>query len=141
MGLEDPNKTYANLAEANRTSWARSWPCRSSSPRASAGSSSPSSVSDPHGFVWEYDYTHVQELQEALDAVHARTREDWKAGLITLNEAREQLGYDPAPDGDQYFPGTGAEDELDELPRRCSAATNDRLKRLALAGRNGDGWH
>ena len=63
-------------------------------------------VPDPTRFTVEYDYSQLQELQESLDSLHMRRREDWKAGVIQLNEARELLGFDPDPGGNRWFPGT-----------------------------------
>jgi hypothetical protein len=44
-------------------------------------------------------------LQEDEDAKHARAREDLKAGLLSLNEAREVIGRKPVPgeDGDVFY--------------------------------------
>ena len=64
MGLEDPNKTYANLAEANRTSWGAIVALQELVAEGLRWQLLPEFGVDPHGFVWEYDYTHVQELQE-----------------------------------------------------------------------------
>jgi hypothetical protein len=50
--------------------------------------------------VVEYDYSGVAELNEAMDALHARVRDDYKAGIIQLNEARELLGFDAVEGGD-----------------------------------------
>jgi len=113
LGLSDPNKTYANLAEANRTSWGTIVAVQELTAEAVRDGLAGESIqvggrvtppSDPLDLVVAYDYSHVQELQESLDSLHARTREDFKADLITRNEAREQLGYD-ADDGsgDVYF--------------------------------------
>lgn len=106
MGLADPGKTYANLQEANKTSWGTIVSLHELIAEALRWQYLPEFGCDPHVFVIEYDYTHVQELQESLDAVHARSREDWKAGGIRLNEYREQIGMEPDVDGDRYFPGT-----------------------------------
>jgi HK97 family phage portal protein len=113
LGLEDPGKTYSNLAEANRTSWgtivavqelvgeALRWQLLPEPIRPEGGLESPGC--DPHQFLIEYDYSNVQELQESLDALAARVRENFKADIVRKNEAREELGYEPDPDGDVYF--------------------------------------
>ena len=107
-GLPDPGKTYSNLAEANRTSWGTIVAVQELIADSLRRDLLPEFGFDPRAYIVEYDYSHVQELQESLDAVHQRTREDFKAGVIRLNEAREQLGYEPDPEGDRYFPGTDA---------------------------------
>lgn len=120
MGLADPGKTYANLAEANKTSWGTIVAVQELVAEALRWQYLPEFGLDPHQWVIEYDYTHVQELQESLDAVHARAREDWKAGGIRLNEFREQIGMEPDVDGDRYFPGTGSpgdpSDSMNAIP-------------------------
>jgi HK97 family phage portal protein len=111
MGLNDPQKTYSNLEAANKTSWGTIVAVQELVAEALRWQLLPDFGVDPNVYVVEYDYTHVQELQEALDAVHARAREDFKAGLIRRNEGREQIGLEPDPDGDVYFPGTSPGDE------------------------------
>jgi HK97 family phage portal protein len=106
LGLPDPQKTYANLAEANRTSWGTIVSIQELVSEALRWQLLPEFDIDPNRFVIEYDYSNIQELQEALDAVHGRAREDFKAGVCTLNEAREMVGREPVDDGDRYFPGT-----------------------------------
>ena len=39
-----------------------------------------------------WDLTNVAAVQEDVDAVHKRAREDYKAGLIMLNEGRAETG-------------------------------------------------
>lgn len=41
------------------------------------------------------DISQAAFLQDEIDNIHKRTREDFKAGLIKLNEAREALGLAP----------------------------------------------
>ena len=47
-----------------------------------------------------WDTTNVSALQEDVDAVHSRVRDDFTAGLLTLNEARAALGAGAWPDDD-----------------------------------------
>jgi HK97 family phage portal protein len=116
LGLEDPNKTYANLGEANRTSWGTVVSIQELIAEAVQHQLFADFGLDPAAYAFVYDYSEIQELQEALDAIHKRTREDWMAGIIRLNEAREQLGYDPDPDGDRYYPATGDPSEPAPTP-------------------------
>lgn len=46
------------------------------------------------------DMGDVRAYQEDTDAVSRRTTEQYQAGIITLNEARGVLGYDPVDKGD-----------------------------------------
>lgn len=144
LGLPDPGKTYSNLAEANRTSWgtivavqelvgeALRWQLLPEAIATEAGLSSPGV--NPHEYVVEYDYTNIQELQEALDAIAARVRENFKADLITRNEGREELGYEKVGDGDVFFseiqqgaaPGDAVADQGGGEGSPAMAVTDDR---------------
>ena len=112
MGLPDPNNTYSNLNEANKLGWGTIISTQELVAEALRWQLLPEFGDDPNGLVVEYDYDQIHELQESLDAVWKRTIEGWKAGLIQQNEGREQLGYEPAPDGDRWFPGTGDPAEI-----------------------------
>lgn len=114
LGLPDPGKTYTNIESANRASWGTIVAIQELIDESLLWQLLPEFGGDPHGLAITRDYNHIQELQENLDAVHTRTREDWKAGLTKLNEARELLGFEPDEAGDRYFPGTGADEP--ELP-------------------------
>lgn len=114
LGLPDPGKTYANLAEANRSSWGTIVATQELVAEALRWELLPEFDVDPYEYLVEYDYTHIQELQESLDAVHTRAREDWKSGGITQNEFREMIGLEPDPDGDRWFPGTGSPEEQEQ---------------------------
>jgi HK97 family phage portal protein len=46
----------------------------------------------------EHDLAKVQALQEDVDSRHTRWREDWKAGLVTWAEARQEIGLPEEPD-------------------------------------------
>jgi HK97 family phage portal protein len=121
VGLPDPGKTYANLGEANRSSWGSIVSTQELVAEALRWNLLPEFGADPYAYTCEYDYTHIQELQESLDAVHTRTREDFKSGLITQNEGREQIGFDPDPDGDRYYPGTGSPAEIEQQQEQQQA--------------------
>ena len=53
--------------------------------------------------VGEFDTSDIAELNEDTDLVHTRMRADVAGGLLTQNEAREVLGYDPVPGGDVLY--------------------------------------
>ena len=124
MGLPDTGKTYSNLAEANRTSWGTIISMQELIAESLRYDLLLEFGSDPVRYTVEYDYSQIQELQESLDALHARTREDWKSGVIQLNEARELLGFDPDPGGDRWFPGTesGPADTTPGVPQAIPQA-------------------
>jgi HK97 family phage portal protein len=101
MGLSDPNKTYANLAESNKASWAGVISIQGIVAETIRWSLLPEFGTDPYGYVVEYDYSNIDELQESLDSLHTRVREDYKAGVMQLNEARDLMGLPSLPDGDR----------------------------------------
>lgn len=56
-----------------------------------------------------WDMSQVAWLQDDVDAMQARARENFKAGGITLNEFRAAIGADPDPAGDYYVRGMTVE--------------------------------
>jgi HK97 family phage portal protein len=110
VGLPDPNKTYSNYAEANSAAWRHCLVPMGDVVAEALEFQLLPEFDNPDQYEVGYDYTHVEALQEDLAQKHGRVREDWKAGLIEQNEAREQLGFDPHPDGDRFYPGTDASD-------------------------------
>lgn len=50
-----------------------------------------------------YDISHVAFLQEDVEALHKRARENFRAGGWTLNEFRQATGLMPDPKGDYYL--------------------------------------
>lgn len=50
-----------------------------------------------------YDISHVMFLQEDMDKLHQRARDNFKAGGWTLNEFRTATGLVPDPKGDYYL--------------------------------------
>jgi hypothetical protein len=116
VGLPDPGKTYSNLGEANKSSWGTIEAIQELIGSTLNEQLLPDFDLDPSDYCIEYDYTNIQELQEPTDAVHTRAREDFKAGICMLNEARELVGWEPDPDGDRWFPGTGSPDDQSADP-------------------------
>lgn len=51
-----------------------------------------------------FDLNEVEALKENTDAKTTRTVDAYNAGVITRNEARELLGFDALPDGDELKP-------------------------------------
>jgi phage portal protein BeeE len=110
-GLPDPGKTYTNVESAIKIGWNSVCAVHERIGEALRWDLFPEFATDPRLHAWQYDYSEVAEMAEAEDDKHARAREDFKYGVLTLNEARESLGLDADPDGDRYFPGTGDEEE------------------------------
>jgi HK97 family phage portal protein len=50
-----------------------------------------------------FDMSQVKALQEDVDNIETRARENFSAGIITLNEAREVMKEQPDPYGDYYL--------------------------------------
>jgi HK97 family phage portal protein len=69
----------------------------------------------------DYDMSRVAALQEDVDAISLRARENWKAGLIQFNEARTALGLPPDPERENEYRQssgvmTGTAEQLDNPP-------------------------
>lgn len=73
---------------------------------------------------WEHDLSTIKALQEDEDKKHARFREDWKAGLVTWEEARQEIGYPEEPDeaGIVLIPTTMVPTPSDQLDEVAAAA-------------------
>ena len=67
-------------------------------------------------YFLDYSLEEIEVLQEERASLHLRARENYRAGLITLNEARESIGEDAVegPDGDQRLIPLGASFSGDE---------------------------
>lgn len=50
-----------------------------------------------------WDFSEVEWLKESKDAAQGRARENFKSGIITLNEARTDIDEEPDPVGDYYL--------------------------------------
>lgn len=68
---------------------------------------------------FNWDMAQVDALQEDVDQIAKRVRENYKYGIMTLNEAREQIKLEPV-DGDEgdafYKPTGGLLDQPDDNP-------------------------
>jgi HK97 family phage portal protein len=133
LGLPDPNKTFSNKEAADASSWSAIQAIQHVIADTLRWDLLPEFGTDPYTHLVEFDYTEIRELQESLDSLHARTREDFKYGLMQLNEARDVIGLEPDPDGDRWFPGTGGgEDVAQPMPGVDPAD-------VPAPSRNGDG--
>lgn len=59
-----------------------------------------------------WDFSDVSALQDDVDMIQKRVLEQYNAGVITLNQAREALGHDPLPDGDVLKGQTNAGNQV-----------------------------
>jgi len=103
VGILD-RATYSNYREANPILWEQTVLPACDEFRDDINKGITSLFED--GTFVDYDASAISALKENEDAVHTRAREDYKAGLITRNEARQETGRDPDPDpeqGDAYF--------------------------------------
>lgn len=130
LGLPDPGKTYSNLEAANRMSWGSIISIQELIAESLLWDMIPEFGDDPYQYIVGYDYSDIQELQEALDAIHTRAREDFKAGGITRNEWRERIGLTPIDNGDTFMPGTGG---VAEDPTKVALS-----QRSTVTGESGD---
>jgi HK97 family phage portal protein len=77
---------------------------------------------------FNWDMSQVDALQEDVDQIAKRVRENYKYGVITLNEARENLKLDPVEgeDGDAFYKPTAVAEPDDEEepdpPKQLKAA-------------------
>lgn len=103
VGLPDEARTYNNQADARRASWENGLVPTIDLVAESLQQFLLPEFDDPNRFKIDFDYSHVESLQEAQDAKSARTVAEYQGGIVTRNEAREILGYENDPDGDIYF--------------------------------------
>ncbi len=62
---------------------------------------------DDDALYLDYDRDEIEAIQEDREIIHARARDNVKAGLWTVNEARVETGKDPIPGGDvRMIPNT-----------------------------------
>lgn len=99
--------TYSNLKEAWRSFWDATLTPLFKEYRAwLTWSLLPQFVSEDLVFGerirLNWDMSQVAALQDDVDAIQLRARENFKAGGITLNQFREAIGEDPDSDGDYY---------------------------------------
>lgn len=78
----------------------------------------------------EFDLDSVRALQEDLDKLHARAREDYKAGLVTREEARAIIGLESKPADAIYF-----------TDLTIGADPGAALKRAGIEARRASGSH
>lgn len=103
MGLPDPGKTYSNVEQAIKIGWGAVRGVQGVVAEGLRWGLLSELETDPGKHIVEYDYSQIDELQEDQKIRSDRICNEWKLGIRTLNEARDELGMDPDPDGDRYF--------------------------------------
>lgn len=116
LGLPDPNKTYSNYQEANTAAWRHCIVPMQDLVAETLTYNLLNEFDDETTNVVEYDYAHVEALQEDLGEKHDRVRKDFAGNLIMQNEARDELGYEPLPDGDVLFYELVAQNKAEDDP-------------------------
>jgi hypothetical protein len=99
LGMPDPNKTYSNLAEATKGSLRSavvSFHDLIAEVLAEDLLNDVGMTKDEYEIFW--DYSDIEEFQNDVDKLHARVREDVKAGLLTPNEGRAKTGEEQSDD-------------------------------------------
>lgn len=136
VGLPDPGKTYANLSEARNSAWQNCLVPLQDLIAETLRWQLLNEFEDPKVTLVEFDYSHVEALQENQKLKSDRIRGEWKDGLITQNEARDQLGYQPDADGDRFYPLTmpaqGPAGPVEPADEAEPPAEGDRPKQLGL---------
>lgn len=99
LGQQDENKTYSNLDAATVGSYRSGViPFHDMIANALGRDLLADTGLDPDQYEVYFDYSELEEFQEDQEKLHARVREDVKAGVITPNEGRAILGMEPSDD-------------------------------------------
>lgn len=62
---------------------------------------------NPENYVVYFDISKVRVLQPDINAQHVRVRGDVLAGIISVNQGRKQLGYEPLTGQDVWYVPNG----------------------------------
>lgn len=106
VGSGTQQKTYANLSEALNDFWERRIvPMRNRHAQTLTSQLLPAFGLNPSQWRLCFDYSGVAALQENKDGLHARIREDYRAGIIDLWTAQTERGMQPAEEYREVFSG------------------------------------
>jgi HK97 family phage portal protein len=94
------NSTYNNMREANKQFWSQC--IRPLMGMIEDVLNADMDLTENGLTSIRFDLSGVEALQEEQDAKSLRARDDFQAGVITLNEARLCGGFDEVPEGDQF---------------------------------------
>jgi HK97 family phage portal protein len=130
LGSGTEHRTYANMKEALKDFWERGIIPRQQRYSSELGIQLlPLFGLDPTRFRLASDYSNVPALQENEDERHTRAREDFKAQVIDLDEARVMLGLESKNEFQgKFFGGGGAAEEEPEEETVPAAKTWDESK-------------
>ena len=103
MGAGLDRSTFSNMAEAREAAYESTVIPTKRLLAAELRTQLLADFGDPKRYVLDWDYSQVRVLQEDQDKLHARARQDVRAGLLTINEGRQLLGFGEAPDGDVWL--------------------------------------
>jgi hypothetical protein len=93
------------------------------------------SFGDPAKLRVQFDLTEVRVLQDDQNALHTRAREDWLAGLLTLNQSLGLIGEEPliGPEGDvRIIPNTHTTVRIQDVAAGLAAGAAAAPQPLAL---------
>ena len=94
------SKTYANVKEAKESAWEETViPYLNLVTRKMTQAL----IGEDSGMRVHYDLSDIRPLQADLDALHARARADWLAGLIDRAEWKRTVGEQPLPEDDGVY--------------------------------------
>lgn len=82
-----------------------------------------------------YDMSNVAALQEDVDVIQKRVRENWTAGLISQNEGRTAIGYATRAGGDEVFARAASASPLPALPSDGKAQKDRESPTVAMIER------
>lgn len=98
LGAGLDRSTFANFAEAREAAYEGViMPNQRLIAEELASQLLPFYESDPTKFNVFFNNTKVRALQADQGLIHTMARDDFKAGIITLDESRELTGFDPLP--------------------------------------------
>ena len=126
--------TYNNLESALKDFWDRTIvPSRNADAATLNRQWLPLWGMDSQKWRFRFDYSNVPALQENKDALHARVREDYKAGALDLKQWRALVGYAGEEEEEEkynevFFKGK-MEDEPTE-PQADAETTEAKIDRI-----------
>lgn len=97
--------TYSNYQQAVKSLWQET--LRPLYARVADGLARGLREVDPVSEL-EFDTSEVEALQENIDTRRTWALSGYSGGLMTLNEARSEVGLPPVPDGDDFKTSTAA---------------------------------
>src|SRR5690348_15643229 len=99
---DSTNKTYSNYAEARRSFYTETVLPLMDVLRDLLNAWLVPMYGE-NGLRLDYDRDDIEALQEDRALVWTRAKEAYAGGLLTLNEARDLLGYDATNEGDIFL--------------------------------------